>query len=534
MMAGGVTGAVVIAGVLGTGAAASAAQPTAPQAAQAGKAKGKAKWRFDASATTMANVNAIIGADKVQRQGLDGSGIGVALVDTGVVPVAGLSRTRVVVGPDLSLEGQSPALRYSDTYGHGTHLGGIIAGTPDGSGFGGVAPGATLTSVKVGAAAGIVDVSQVIAAIDWVVEHRDDDPSRPVRVINLSYGTDSAQGYQVDPLAHAVENAWRAGIVVVAAAGNDGTATRLTDPAIDPYVLAVGSADSAGTVKTNDDLVSDFSNRGDASRRVDLVAPGRSIVSLRDPGGYADSEYPDARVGTGYFKGSGTSQAAAVVSGAVALLLQDRPELTPDQVKAVLTKTATGMPKADAAGQGAGELDIAQAVKASVPRNATQTWPRSTGLGSLEGARGTSHITLDGTTLTGENDLFGPFDTAAWAAASSAGTSWNGGSFMGRQITGSGWADPTASGDWSGLSWSGLSWSGLSWSGLSWSGLSWSGLSWSGLSWSGLSWSGLSWSGLSWSGLSWSGLSWSGLSWSGLSWSGLSWSGESWSSDSWA
>jgi serine protease AprX len=537
LAAAGVTGAVVLAGALGLGPAASAAPVRQPPA---GGEHQRGKWRFDATATSMANVNAIIGANRLHASGVDGSGVGVALVDTGVVPVDGLRGSRLVIGPDLSLEGQTAGLRYADTYGHGTHLAGIIAGTPDGSGFSGVAPGATLTSVKVGAAAGIVDVSQVIAAIDWVVQHRADDPAHPVRVLNLSYGTDSIQAYQIDPLAHAVENAWHAGIVVVAAAGNDGVAApRLTDPAIDPYVIAVGAADSVGSVKATDDTVADFSSRGEASRRVDLVAPGRSLVSLRDPGSYADSEYPGARVGDRLFKGSGTSQAAAVVSGAVALLLQQRPDLRPDQVKALLTRTATVLPKADAAGRGAGELDVASATRMPTPRNVTQTWPRSTGLGSLEAARGNAHVTLDGTTLIGESDLFGPFDVAAWAAASSAGTSWNGGVWMGRKLTGPGWADVTSSRDgsglyWSGLSWSGLSWSGLSWSGLSWSGLSWSGLSWSGLSWSGLSWSGLSWSGLSWSGLSWSGLSWSGLSWSGLSWSGLSWSGAGWSSEAWS
>jgi len=305
-------------------------------------------------------------------------------------------------------------------------------------------------------------------------------------------------------------------------------------------VIAVGAADPVGTVRPRDDTVTDFSSRGNAVRRVDLVAPGRSIVSLRDPGAYVDSQYPDARVGDRFFKGSGTSQAAAVVSGGVALLLQQRPTLTPDQVKALLVRSATQLPNADPAGRGAGELDLLRAVRTANVHGAAQTWPRSTGLGSIEAARGGSHLELDGATLTGENDLWGPFDAADWAKASTNGTAWSGGRWMGRELTGSGWrpvaeSAPAWSGlSWSGLSWSGLSWSGLSWSGLSWSGLSWSGLSWSGLSWSGLSWSGLSWSGLSWSGLSWSGLSWSGLSWSGLSWSGLSWSGLSWSDSSWS
>jgi serine protease AprX len=467
-------------------------------------------WRFDPSTTTMAEVSAIIGADRVRRGGTDGSGVGVALIDTGLAPVAGLAGTRVVEGPDLSLDSQVPSLTHRDTFGHGTHLAGIIAGTPaaDRSGFTGVAPGATLTSVKVGAGAGITDVSQVIAAIDWVVAHRNDDPAHPTRVLNLSYNTDGIQDHRLDPLTHAVENAWRAGIVVVVAAGNGGSSARLSNPAYDPFVLAIGAADPVGTATPADDQVTDFSSRGDSTRRVDLIAPGRSVVSLRDPGSYIDELYPEARVGTQYTKGSGTSQAAAVVSGAVALLLQQRPGLTPDQVKQVLTDSAARLPRADRAGTGAGELDIWRATRTAAKASAVQTWDRSTGRGSLEAARGTAHIAIDGVALTGERHLLGDFDAAAWSARSSAGTAWDGGRWMGHQYTTDGWGT-AADSPWSGLSWSGLSWSGLSWSGLSWSGLSWSGLSWSGLSWSGLSWSGLSWSGLSWSGLSWSGLSWS-------------------------
>jgi serine protease AprX len=518
--------AITLAGVLAPGTQAFASSgPSADRkgAATVDRTNQHPKWRFDSSATSLDSVSAIVGADKLRATGVDGRGVGVALVDTGVVPLDGLRQTRVVTGPDLSLESPDANLRNLDTYGHGTHLGGIIAGTPtrDGSGFGGIAPGATLTSVKVGAAAGIVDVTQVMAAIDWVVAHRNDDPAHPIRVLNLSYGTDGTQDYQLDPLTHAVENAWRAGIVVVAAAGNGGAAaSTLANPATDPYVIAVGAADSGGSVRTDDDTVADFSSRGSATRGVDLVAPGQSIVSLRDPGSYVDAEYPSARVGDKYFKGSGTSQAAAVVSGAVALLLQKRPDLTPDQVKALLTSTASKLTHADQAGSGAGELNVAAAATTRRPKQARQTWAPSTGLGSVEAARGTAHIKLDGVALTGEVSPFGPLDTAAWAAASRTGTTWNGGRWMGYELLVAGPSgNPTGTTDWYGLSWSGLSWSGLSWSGLSWSGLSWSGLSWSGLSWSGLSWSGLSWSGLSWSGLSWSGLSWSGSAWVADSWS---------------
>jgi serine protease AprX len=482
----------------------------------------RVSWRYDASATPLSAVTRTIGADQLWAAGTTGRGVGVALVDTGVTPVPDLAASRLTYGPDLSLDSQSPAGRSLDTYGHGTHMAGIIAGS--GSQFRGVAPQARVTSVKVGAFDGAVDVSQMIAAIDWVVEHRTDDPRHPIRVLNLSYGTDGGQDYRIDPLTHAVENAWRAGIVVVVAAGNGGSAAPLADPAYDPYVIAVGAADPAGSIGGSDDTVADFSSRGSAARRVDLVAPGRSIVSLRDPGSFVDAANPDARVGDAYFKGSGTSQAAAVVSGAVALLLQRYPDLTPDEVKAALTRSADRLPRADAAGQGAGELDVAGAAGLAARgrlAGAGQDWPASTGRGSLEAARGSAHLAIGEAVLAGENDLFGRFDTAAWAAASSAGTAWTGGTWMGRALTGAGWTyGLDGLPGWSGLTWSGLTWSGLTWSGLTWSGLTWSGLTWSGLTWSGLTWSGLTWSGLTWSGLTWSGLTWSGLTWSDCSWSG--------------
>jgi serine protease AprX len=462
-------------------------------------------WLYDSSVTTTAQVRTAIGATTLWQRGYTGKGIGVALVDTGVVPVAGLTSGNVVNGPDLSFESQSPGLRHRDTFGHGTHMAGIIAGN-DPAGllnldrFQGVAPGVRLTSVKVATSDGAADVSQVVAAVDWVVEHRNDDPSNPIRVLNLSYGTDGVQDYRVDPLTHAVENAWRAGIVVVVSGGNDGFATpKLNNPAYDPHVVAVGAADPRGTAKTSDDVVPDFSSRGDSSRRVDVTAPGRSVASLRDPGSYLDSAHPAARYATRYFKGSGTSQAAAVVSGAVALLLDQRPGLTPDQVKSLLRSTASPMPNADAAGRGAGQVNVAAASLAAAP-TATQTWQRSAGTGSLEAARGTQHVADGDVELTGETDVLGPWAAATWAKASSAGTAWVGGRWNGRDWSGSCRCETT----WTGPTWSTVAWSGRSWAGRSWAGRSWAGRSWAGRSWAGDGWAGRSWAGRSWAGGSWS------------------------------
>ena len=161
----------------------------------------------------------------------------------------------------------------------------------------------------------------MIAAIDWVVAHRNDDTANPIKVINLSYGSGGTPPAWTDPLQFAVEKAWQAGIVVVAAAGNNGNAAgTLTNPARDEWILAVGATATNGTTATADDTLATFTNLSSSSaNQVDLLAPGTSIASLRNPGSHLDNTYPTARVGTTLFKGSGTSQATAVVSGAAAL-----------------------------------------------------------------------------------------------------------------------------------------------------------------------------------------------------------------------
>ncbi len=444
-----------------------------------------------------------IGVEEYWDEGYDGSGIDVAIIDSGVLPVAALSGPgKVINGPDLSFESQADNLRHLDTYGHGTHLAGIIAGS-DGGDFRGVAPGARIVNLKVADSNGAADVSQVIAAIDWVVQHRS-DTGMNIRVLNLAFGTDGVQPHEVDPLHFAVEQAWEAGIVVVVSAGNDGNSAALRNPASDPYVIAVGASDHNGTSSREDDSVATFSNCGTTQRHVDLVAPGKSLISLRAPGSAADVDYPEARVGSELFKGTGTSQAAAMVAGAAALVLDEQPNMSPDKVKGLLMNTAKSISGSSLC-QGAGSIDLTASFGEPAPRRSTQSHPTSNGTGSLDAARGSHRVVDNGVAISGEVDIMGnPFNGASWSQAAAAGASWSGGT-------------------WNGASWSGASWSGASWSGASWSGASWSGASWSGASWSSKSWSGASWSGASWSGASWSGASWSGASWSGNVWLGLSW-----------
>jgi serine protease AprX len=475
---------------------------------------------------SMYNTTQYVGATAFWDAGYTGAGVDVALIDTGVAPVDGLvGAGKVIYGPDLSFESQTDSLRSLDTNGHGTFMASIIAGKDDtlttpysaapASAFRGIAPDARIVSLKVGVADGGVDVSQVIAAIDWVVQHQHDNGLN-IRVLNLSYGTNSTQPYGVDPLAFAVEQAWKHGIFVVAATGNSGYVAKtgtLTNPAYDPKIFAVGASDSMGTATIDDDMVPTFSSTGSNDRTPDVVAPGTHLVGLRVPGSYVDQHYADTGyVSDRFFRGSGTSAAAAVASGEAALVIQQRPSITPGQLKKLLLMSAQGLVGFSSRRAGAGVVDL-RATLTMPTQYVPAKWstiPWSTGTGSLESSRGSDHLTADGVVLSGEQDIFGhDFNAPAMAVLEAAGSSWSGGT-------------------WNGSSWSGSSWSDGSWSGSSWSGIRWSGSSWSGSSWSDSSWSGIRWSGSSWSGSSWSGSSWSGSSWSGSSWSESGWSTASW------
>jgi serine protease AprX len=457
---------------------------------------------------SMASITTQAGATVWWSSGYTGAGIGVALIDTGVAPVNGLSSVgKVVYGPDLSLESQAPNLTNLDTNGHGTFMAGLIAGkdsalaTPYASApasqYRGMAPDARVLSMKVATADGGVDVTQVIAAINWVVDHKNDNGLN-IRVLNLSYGTNSLQPYGVDPLSFAVERAWKSGIVVVAAAGNTGYqrgsgAPGMADPAYNPFVVGVGGYDSMGTALPNDDTMGTYSASsagcGAKCKNPDVVAMGSHVQGLRVPNSFIDATHNEGRLGDRYFRGSGTSEAAAMVSGAAALILQKYPALTPDQVKRFITDNAKKVPGADSQAQGAGELNLT-ALASKAPTSYVQKFTNSNGGGPVEASRGSDHLTRDGVVLSGEKDIFGkPF------VAGTAGSTWSGGS-------------------WSGSTWSGSTWSGSTWSGSTWSGSTWSGSTWSGSTWSGSTWSGSTWSGSSFSGSSWSGGTWATGTWS--------------------
>lgn len=311
-----------------------------------------------------------------ERLGFDGTGIGVAIVDSGVAASHDdLGNNRVVHFADFV---NRQALPYDD-YGHGTHVAGIIAGGGQNSGGGrrGIAPGAHLIAMKALNTAGDGNVSQVIAAIDYAVRHR---AAFNIRIINLSVAAGVYESYNTDPLTQAARRAVEAGIVVITAAGNLGRDTSgatqyggITAPGNAPWVLTVGASNDNGTVDRRDDTVASFSSRGpgliDGSLKPDLVAPGVGIESLADAGSVLYQTRPAARrwgtVRTStepYLTLSGTSMAAPVVAGTVALMLQANPSLSPQSVKTILQRTAESSNRYDQFTQGAGFLNARAAV----------------------------------------------------------------------------------------------------------------------------------------------------------------------------
>ncbi|HOK55696.1 MAG TPA: S8 family peptidase, partial [Armatimonadota bacterium] len=264
---------------------------------------------------------------------LSGHGVGVAVIDSGIAHNWDLNG-RIAGFRDLVKGRYAP---YDDN-GHGTHVAGIIAGTGALSNgkYKGVAPGAHIYSIKVLDAEGKGMSSNVIKAIDMAIYYRN---YFNIRVINLSLSGPILESYRLDPMCQAVERAWKAGIVVVCAAGNLGTYGYGTvgSPGNDPFVITVGAMNCKFTYDTSDDVIGSYSSKGltrfDCILKPDLVAPGNKVASIRVPGSYLDSQFPENRVGMHYFRLSGTSMAVPAVAGAAAVLFEKDPWISPDTVK---------------------------------------------------------------------------------------------------------------------------------------------------------------------------------------------------------
>jgi serine protease AprX len=397
--------------------------------------------------------NAALGvlANYAWSLGYDGTGIAIAVVDSGVHSVDDLKdaqgHNRILFNYD-SLGGGA-----DDQYGHGTHVAGIIGGSGKDSvcsncdvTIRGIAPNVSIINFHALGQQGQGTDSSVINAINKAIQLKS---QYNIRVMNLSLGRPVYETYALDPLCQAVEAAWKAGIVVVVAAGNDGRANysvlngygTITAPGNDPYVITVGAMNTKGTPDRSDDVMASYSSKGpsaiDHVVKPDLVAPGNRVVSLQT-GGYLQKNYPGNRPAVSYYQTgtsgsvsgkyfilSGTSMATAVVSGGAALLIQKNPTFTPAQVKALLMKTAykslpqystvtdagvTYTIQYDAFTVGAGYLDLQAAISSAEIPATTLTAQSPTA--TYDATCGCVYFAQNDSTLGGTNALWG--SNALW------------------------------------------------------------------------------------------------------------------------
>ncbi len=434
----------------------------------------------------------VVRANKVWQQGIAGGGVTVAVLDSGVAADADLVQPDNRILASVNFADQRLT---SDPGGHGTHIAGIVAGNGSRSGgeFIGIAPQANVVDVRVLGSTGSGRISSVVRGIEWVLAHR---AAYNIRVINLSFGAPAHLSYRVDPMSAAVEIAWRRGLVVVAASGNGGPQRdTVVTPGIDPYVITVGATDDRGTLGRGDDMLAWFSAWGspDSNAKPDLVAPGRRIVSLRVPGSALDTLFPErvvvAQNGATYFRLTGTSMATAVVSGAAALLLAGRPNLTPDQVKALLVGTTqpygedSGQVLPDPIADGSGLLDANAAVNATLG-----TAP--TGGGLLSGG------------------LFGTLQSVASVACVNQGLrpAYGFARALYPVLFGSPlqWKDPL----FGGIFWSLLTWDTLVWNSVAWDNFAWDSVVWDSVAWDSVVWDSVAWDSIAWDSIAWDSIAW--------------------------
>ena len=396
---------------------------------------------------TLNNSTGAVLANYAWGLGLDGKGVGVAVIDSGIHVVADLNATagkgsRVVASFDTIGGGTD------DKYGHGTHVAGIIAGNAAASlckdctrALRGMAPNVTLINFHALDQNGQGTDSSVINAINQAIALKS---KYNIRVINLSLGRPVFESYTQDPLCQAVEAAWKAGIVVVVAAGNDGRDDSLgtngygtiSAPGNDPYVITVGAMNTVGTPDRADDVMTTYSSKGptgiDHIAKPDLVAPGNHVVSLQVDGTLT-KEFPGNRamadlyspskqgeVSKDYFTLSGTSMATPVVSAAAALLIQQNPKLTPDQVKARLMTTAfknlplyttvtdsgtTFTMQSDVFTVGAGYLDM----QAALSDTSLATLSAKSPTAAYDDVTGSVYFVADSSALWGSSAMWGSF-----------------------------------------------------------------------------------------------------------------------------
>ena len=403
-----------------------------------------------------------VGAPQAWSQlGVTGRGVGVAVVDSGVYAHPDLAG-RIVAAIDFtSLAPTVSNIPLGDVGGHGTHVAGLIAGdgTRSGGLYTGVAPNANIIDVRVIDGHGSSNVSIILRGLQWILANK---ATYNIKVVNMSLGATPTGSYKSDLMATAAEILNFAGVAVVVSAGNTGPlAGTITTPGTDPYVITVGALDDNGTALRTDDLMATYSSRGrtpfENLAKPDLVAPGRKMVSLRAPGSELDSLFPDRQVtvlgsaSADYYKLSGTSMAAPVVSGTIALMFERNPNLSTAQVKSRLKSSATPLAFGTANDRGAGLVNAYGATSSA----------------SAEKERGAGRV----------SDAFAK-DMKRF--------------IQGQQFV---WRDLAYNGgvDSGGTSWEGVTWENVRWDSVTWENVTWEGFTWEGVTWEGVTWETVTW-----------------------------------------
>jgi serine protease AprX len=377
--------------------------------------------------------------------GYDGKGVGIAIIDSGVA-----------AGPDFGsrlvqvrMQGQGGSL--DDVHGHGTLVAGFAAGSSADGRFKGIAPAANIYALNVSRGGTAVYSSDVITALNWVFENAH---TYNIRVVNLSVSETAPSSYKQNVLDLAVERLWASGVLVVVAAGNNGTAPDSVNyaPANDPLVLTVGGSDEKGTAKLGDDTIASFSARGttmDGFVKPDLLAPGRLVASVLKPGSYLDTQAPAAnRIAPGYATISGTSFAAPQVAGAGAIVFQMHPDWSPDQIKYTLIWRARSVQ-----GGTLTTLSIGSLVNVWSPDGAANQ-----GVPALV-------CRPNGTCQTGTT-IASAWDSSTWNSSTWNSSTWNSSTWNSSTWNSSTW---NYSSTWNSSTWNSSTWNGGSnWSHTAW------------------------------------------------------------------
>jgi serine protease AprX len=376
---------------------------------------------------------------------------------------------RVAFNPDSEI--------LNDNFGHGTHVAGIVGGSGAKSKglYQGVAPGINLVGLKVNDDYGMAYESDTVAALQWIQENKD---IYNIRVVNLSLNSTVEDSYHNSPLDAALEILWFNGVVVVVSSGNYGSGVQFNTinaaPANDPFVITVGASHESGTPEVADDFVALFTGRGvtqDGHMKPELIAPGKDIISVLATSSWWRNDSPDRFIEGGYFRISGTSMAAPMVAGGVALLLQAEPDLTPDQVKyRLMTCSNTIGLIWDFA-----YLDLAQAFTCGTTESANQ------GI--------VPHVLLARMAMI-----------AYWA-------SQNGGEMI----------------DWANIDWDAVNWDAIDWDAVNWNAVNWNAVNWNAVNWNAVNWNSVNWNAVNWNAVNWNSVNWNSVNWNSVNWNSVNW-----------